>query len=327
MENSEEIQIIETSTDVIYQQDKAMIDIQVATANAYPRNLQRVIENALAIVQIDQETAKTCNYSVPRGGKSITGPTIHLAKILLQEMGNMRAEVKVISIEPKTVVSQAICWDLQKNTAIKVEVRKSIMTKTGRMNDDMITVTGNACNSIALRNAIFVVVPKQITDKVYNVAKQMITGDVSDENKLIKKRKEVFKEMMETYDVTESQVLYIVGKEATKYITPDDLMVLIGVIQAIKDGDTTVNDVFKSKSKDTVDKIKEKMRAKNAPKEKKKTDLKDTDKAYIQAKERMSKGENVMDKMNELFNLTDSQKKELITLLPEVKTDSAPTLL
>ena len=241
-----EIQNVET----IYQQDKAMVDVQIATAKAYPRNIKRSLEDAIAIVTIDKETAATCTYSVPRSGKAITGPSVHLAKILAQVWGNMRIEAKVISIEQKHVTSQAISFDLEKNLAIKVEVKRSIMTKTGRMNDDMITVTGNAANAIALRNAILSVIPKAIVDKVYKEAKNKITGDISDKTKLLARRKQVIDGLRDTYSLTEKEILSAIGKESVGNLDADDLVVLIGIGQAIVDGDTTVELAFKTPKKD-----------------------------------------------------------------------------
>jgi len=113
----------------------------------------------------------------------------------------------------------------------------------------MITVTGNAANSIALRNAILAVVPKAVVDKVYRAAKETITGDVSDENKLKAKRRQVVDGLKGTYNVTEAEVLSAVGKASLDHLTSDDLVVLIGVGTAIKDGDTTVEYAFK-KAKD-----------------------------------------------------------------------------
>lgn len=245
MENQENIKIYETSTDVIYQQDKAAIDIQISTAKAYPRNIKRAIENAIAIVTIDKETAETCTYAVPRGGKTISGPSVHLAKILAQNWGNLRVESKVVDVDAKHITSQAVAFDLENNLAIKVEVKRSIMTNKGRMNDDMITVTGNAGNSIALRNAILSVIPRAIVDKVYNEAKHKITGDVSNETKLIARRKQVFDGLKNTYSLTEAEILAVIGKASIDHVISDDLVVLIGIGQAIKDGDTTVDQAFR----------------------------------------------------------------------------------
>lgn len=256
---------------VIYQQDKAQIDVQIATAKAYPRNIKRATDNALAIVTMDVETAVTCNYSLPRGGKSISGPSVHLAKILAQCWGNMRIDAKVTGIDERHVTSESVCFDLENNLAIKTQVKRSIMGSRGRYNDDMITVTGNAANSIALRNAVLSVVPKAIIDKVYNAAKATITGDLSDKTKLIGKRKQVFDGLKDTYGLTEKEVLSAIGKAAIDHVTPDDILVLIGIGQAIKDGDTTVDQAFKKDIKPTSDAVKkaaddlaEKLKSKNA---------------------------------------------------------------
>jgi hypothetical protein len=243
----EELKIETVSASVVYEQDKAMTDVQIETAKKFPRNIKRAMENAIATVTIDTETAQTCNYSLPRGGKTISGPSVHLAKILAQTWGNMRVEAKVVAVDNTTLTSQAIAFDLENNLAIKVEVKRSIMTKKGRMNEDMQTVTGNAANAIALRNAILSVIPKAVVDKVYNSAKKAITGDLSDEEKLIKKRKAVFDGFKNSYNVTEQELLTLIGKPSIDTIDADDIVTLIGVAQAIKDGDTTVDDTFRKK--------------------------------------------------------------------------------
>lgn len=262
MENTD-IEIVSEQVDIFYQQDKAQIDVQISTAKAFPRQLKRCVENAITIATMDKETASTCTYSVPRGGKAITGPSVHLAKILAQVWGNMRIEAKVVSVDAKTITSEAICFDLENNLAIKTQVKRSIMGKTGRFNEDMITVTGNAANSIALRNAILSVIPRAVVDKVYNAAKQTITGDLSDSTKLLKKRKLVFEGLMNAYEVTEKEILSVIGKASIDHVTPDDLVVLIGTGTSIKDGDTTVELAFKrNKSepqKTSADKEKERL--------------------------------------------------------------------
>lgn len=247
MENGTEILELteQVSPQVIYQQDKAAIDVQIATAKTFQRNIKRSIDNAIAIVTMDANTAKTCTYSVPRGGRAITGASVHLAKILAQVWGNLRIEAKVVSIDATQITSEAVCFDLENNLAIKAQVKRSIMGRSGRFNDDMITVTGNAANSIALRNAVLSVIPRAIVDRVYNAAMQTITGDVSDAAKLIAKRKQVLDGLKDTYQLTEKEILSAVGKAAVDHITVEDLVVLIGIGTAIKDGDTTIEIAFK----------------------------------------------------------------------------------
>lgn len=250
---NEEIVVSELqNADVVYSQDKATIDMQISTAKAYPRNVKRALDNSIIMATMDTETAQTCSYSLPRGGKTISGASVHLAKILAQNWGNLRVEAKVISIEPKQITSQAVAFDLENNLAIKVEVKRSIVDRNGkRFNDDMIVVTGNAGNSIALRNAILSVIPKAIVDKVYNEAKNKITGDISDKTKLMAKRKQVLDGFKDVYGVSEAEVLKVIGKASIEHIDSDNIVTLIGIAQAIKDGDTSVEDMFRPKTTKT----------------------------------------------------------------------------
>jgi predicted Ser/Thr protein kinase len=62
----------------LFQQEKALIDVQVATAKQYPRNVRRCVENAVTVATLTKEIAESCTYTVPRSKKSIVGPSVHL---------------------------------------------------------------------------------------------------------------------------------------------------------------------------------------------------------------------------------------------------------
>lgn len=225
--------------------ERANIDIQVSTAKQYPRSISRCANNAVALATMDKDTAQSCGYALPRGGKPITGPSVHLAKIIAQQYGNLRAEAKVVEITDKQVVSRGTAWDLENNYAVSFEVRRSIIGRNGnRFSDDMITVTGNAANSIAYRNAIFGIVPKSITDKAYKAAQHLITGDLSDEEKLIKRRDGAIKHFVDNYAISEEEVIKLCGKHTVNQIQADEIALLLGFAQSLKDGDTTVEELM-----------------------------------------------------------------------------------
>ena len=226
--------------------ERANVDSQVATAKQYPRDLARSVNNSIAMATMDAATAQSCGYALPRGGKPITGPSVHLAKLIVSNWGNMRAEAKVVQITDKQVISRGTCWDLENNVATAFEVRRSIIGKGGkRFSDDMITVTGNAANSIAYRNAVFSVIPKAIIDKVYQAAQHYITGDLSDEEKLVARRKKCIDFFKSEYGITEDEVVMLCGKQTVNQIKADQIALLLGITQSLKDGDTTVEDLMK----------------------------------------------------------------------------------
>ena len=254
-----EIEALPIQVDAV---EKAAVDVQVSTAKAYPRNLSRVKNNVVALSTMDKKTAESCSYALPRGGKPITGPSVHLARILAQQYGNMRAEAKVVEITDKQVVSRGTAWDLESNYAVAFEVRRSISGKNGRYADDMITVTGNAANAIAYRNAVLAVIPKGITDAAYNAAQDLRTGDLSDEAKLIARRKKALDFYRDEYDIKESEVLKMLGKQSVSQIKADQIKILISTEQALKDGDTTVDELMKNIRTHSADEKKEKLKDK-----------------------------------------------------------------
>ena len=249
MEN-QELQIIETSSvEVIEAQQRAEYDIQIATAKKYPRSLQRIKDNCIAIVTMDKEIAASCRYALPRGGKNISGPSVHLARIIAQQYGNIRVDARVKQIADRQVISEAVCFDLETNYACKVEVRRSIFSKTkGRYDDDMITVTGNASNAIAFRNAVLNVVPKGITQAVYDASMKVLTGDLTDEQKIVSARTKALDFFKSEYNVSEEQVLKAMGLRSVNQIKSEQIADLRAMLQAIKDGDSTVEEMFSLKS-------------------------------------------------------------------------------
>jgi len=224
-----------------------MIDSQIATAKAYPRNVSKAIDNCIATIVRSKDVAESCVYTVPRGKGKISGPSVNLAKIMMQFYGNFRAGARVVEIEHKTLTSEAVAFDIENNVSVKIQVKRSIFGKDGRYNDDMIVITGNAANAIALRNAIFAVIPRVFVDQVYSAAEKKIIGDVSSEAKLLEARNRAVQALKDRYGVTEKEILNAIGKESVDFITKEDLVTLAGIDTSIKDGDTNVDLAFRGK--------------------------------------------------------------------------------
>lgn len=239
-------EIQQLDVEVLHQNlvEKTSVDIQVATAKRYPRNVARVRDSVVALVTMDKDTAQSCSYALPRGDKPITGPSVHLARILAQQYGNIRAEAKVVEITDKQVVSRGTAWDLENNYAVAYEVRRSIVGKYGRYSDDMITVTGNAANAIAYRNAVLSIIPKGITESALKEAQKLITGDLADDKALAERRKKAINYFNSSFGITEKEVLQLLGKQKVDQIKAKDIATLLGIQQSLVDGDTTVDDLM-----------------------------------------------------------------------------------
>jgi len=277
MKNQNDIQIIENEMPVYEQAERAAYDLQISTAKKFPRNIAKFIDNVIATVSMDEETAATCGYSLPRANKQIQGPSVHLARIIAQFYGNIRVEKKGGMISDKYITAAAMAFDLESNYALKVEARAKILDRYGnRYNEDMINTTMLATMAKAERNAIFGVIPKSFIEKAYKAAQKKLTGDLSSEQKLSAARKKMTEVFLKEFDVSETEILMIFGKTALTQINAEDIASLRGLYQSIKDGDTTVDIAFK----------REKGENEDGEEVKKKADEFDNDKEPDQKKEK-----------------------------------------
>lgn len=217
------------------------IDIQVATAKRYPRSLATFKARALEMATLDQETAESCIYALPRDGKTIEGPSARLAEILASAYGHMRVEGRPTEDDGKFITARGTAWDIQNNVLIAFETKRRITDKKGnRYKDDMIGVTANAATSIAIRNAVLKVVPKAFWGPIYDACRKAAVGDAS----TLANRRATMLTYFLKMGATNEKVFALLEVKGVEDITLDHLATLKGLATAIKDGDTTVDEAF-----------------------------------------------------------------------------------
>lgn len=233
------------SSKALEAETRAEVDYQVSTAKQYPRNLATVLKNIEYLATQDQETAESCFYAIKRDGKTITGATVRLAEIISSCWGNMRSQAKIIANDGRTITAQGMCWDLETNVAYSVEVRRKITTKTGSTyTEDMQIVSANAACSIALRNAVFKIIPMALTRKIQERIKDVMLGDGQSFEDIKQKALKHFIDQ----GITKGQILKLLERERVEDIMRDDVFILRGIATAIEDGDTTLNLAFSGKN-------------------------------------------------------------------------------
>ena len=221
--------------------NRSEIDMQISTAHKFPRSIKRFRQEALAMVTLNEQIAESCIYALPRGNKTIEGPSARFAEVVASAWGNCRAGARVVSDQGNFVTAQGIFHDLERNVAITYEVQRRITDSRGRRyNDDMIGVTGNAASSIALRNAILKGVPKAFWSEMYDAARRTVMGDI----KTLANRRAEAMAVFQRYGVLPERVFAKLGVAGEQDITLEHLVVLRGIVTAIKDGDTTAEQAF-----------------------------------------------------------------------------------
>jgi hypothetical protein len=180
-------------------------------------------------------------YALPRAGKTLAGPSVRLAEIAASAYGNLHIGARVIDIGDREVTAQGVAWDLETNLRVSVEVNRRITNKDGkRFNDDMISVTCAAASSIALRNAIFRVVPRAYINQIYDKCRLVAVGKAET---LTKRRDEILSRLAKM-GADRDRVLGALNLRGIEDIGLEHLEQLIGLGTAVKTGERTIDEVF-----------------------------------------------------------------------------------
>lgn len=214
---------------------------QVSIAKKYPREISSFKSRLASLATLDEETAASCLYCLKRGSKEIRGPSARFAELAAYAYKNIVTGARRVGVNAKDVIYQGVAHDLENNVSFSVEVSRRITDKDGkRYNDDMVTTTGNAAASIALRNAILKAIPKAYWQPVFEQARQTAIGDAST---LTDKRSKFF-DRFQQMGADQKRVLKLLGRAKLEDVTLDDLEILAGIGTSIKDGETTVDQAF-----------------------------------------------------------------------------------
>jgi hypothetical protein len=245
MSDTETIDLEVVQPTAIEAMERAQVDIQIATARKYGRTIAAVKTRMMEFATLDEETAASCFYTLPArkggDGKPLYGPSVRLAEIALASYHHMKAGSRIISDDGKFITAQAVVHDLFNNVSVSIEVKRRVTDKNGRRySDDMIATTGNAATSIALRNAVFRVVPRTLINSVYDAARQVAVGDVKS---LVTKRAKII-DRLGKMGVTLDRVLAVLGVSKLDDVGLDKMEILIGLGTSIKDGELSLEDAF-----------------------------------------------------------------------------------
>lgn len=226
---------------------KAELDTQITTARAYPRSIQTAIDNIDQLATMTEQMATECVYALPRAGKPIRGPSIRLAEIIAQCWGNCVSKARIVSIDRinKTVTAEGLFHDLQTNSMSEATHTRRISNKEGRLfNEDMISVTCNAAQSIARRNAILTGVPKVVWWHAFQRCERVIAGDVTT---LVAKRDSAIKAFA-AFGLKPEQVFQILEVKGDADIGMDELVTLRTLYGSVKSGELAIEELLAAKT-------------------------------------------------------------------------------
>ncbi len=155
---------------------------QIVMAKKFPRSIPSVMSNVLQACA-RKALAEQSQYSFPRGGTEVSGPSIRLAEVVAQSYGNLDFGVVELSQEKGVSEVMAYAWDLESNVRqTKIfKVKHEIGLKNGgtkKLTDER-DVYEKVANSGArrLRACIMGVIPSYIWDEAVEACDATLKGD------------------------------------------------------------------------------------------------------------------------------------------------------
>lgn len=190
--------------------------------------------------------AESALYAYPRGGTTVTGPSIRLAEALVQNWGNV--DFGIIELEQKNGESQVMsyAWDLETNTrqtkvfAVKHERKANGAIKKLDDPRDIYEMVANQ-GARRLRACILGVIPGDVVDAAVEACDTTLkTGNKEPLIDRVRKMVGVFQD----YGVTQPMIEGRLGHNLDA-ISEQEFVNLRKIFVSIKDGAAKRDDFFK----------------------------------------------------------------------------------
>ena len=217
----------------------------VDTAKRYPRIVADFLNDLETWSCLDEGTAVSCFYSLPRGGKKIIGASARFAELAVCAWGNIEVGTRVVGEAEGFVIVEGICRDMQKNVSRRDQVRRPILDREGeRYQQSVVESTIATATAIAGRNAILKVVPRALWEPVFNKALKLASGSGETTEE---KRRVTFEYLTVQLGVPEERLFtYLDGRKVPDW-TNDDILALRGKARLLHEGSSTVDAEFPEK--------------------------------------------------------------------------------
>lgn len=227
-------------------QSREIAEIQSAMviAQRFPRDEKICIDRILTLCQ-RQSLAQKAMYSYARGGTEICGPSINLAKAVLQRWKNCTAGIRELEDNGRESLVEAFAYDLENNYKEIKQFRVPHVrhTKKGdyRLTDprDVYELVANN-GSRRERACILSIIPSDVIDMAVDECMKTLraSADCSPEN--VKKMTDLF---LEKFGITKEQIEGRIQRRIDT-ITPAQVVSLRNIYNSLSDGMSAPEDWF-----------------------------------------------------------------------------------
>lgn len=229
---------IESSRAIAEAQGKLVI------AKRFPRDEARAYAKIIESCK-RRGLAEEATYAFPRGGQTVSGPSIRLAEELARTWGNIDYGIRELSRKDGVSEMEAYAWDLETNTSSsqKFTVRHIRDTRGGgqALTDerDIYELTANQ-GARRLRARILAILPPDIVEAALGECKKTLAGN---NDVPIADRIRRMVRSFEKYGVSAAMIEARLGHSMDNTL-PDELAELHEIFNSIKNGVSKAGDWF-----------------------------------------------------------------------------------
>lgn len=237
---------------VAIESERAIAEAQgkLVIAKRFPRDQARAYAAIIDACKRPGLAEEAC-YSFPRGGQTVSGPSIRLAEMLAANWGNIDYGIRELSRKEGVSEMEAYCWDLETNTmsSQKFTVRHIRDTRGGGVKlteeRDIYELTANM-GGRRLRARVLAILPADLIQAaVDECGKTLAGGNDLPVGDRIRNMVTAFKVLGVQPALIEKRVGH-----ALDTMTGEELGDLRKIHNSIRDGVSKINDWFGDKQAD-----------------------------------------------------------------------------
>ena len=239
---------------------RAENETQQAMAVQRPRDVRDLTKRAIDELRAFPEFAKKAYYSIPFRDKEtgetkpVEGPSIKAANALVRHWGNNASGFRVVGADEDRILVQGVFLDYETNMrrSAEMSVSRKFKSKKGEtysLDVRRLDMAIQAGGSKAVRNAILNALPAGLVEGYFAEAKRIVAkGGKVDEapatpEDIAEVREKIFTAFA-TLTVERQEVVAYISRHPELETEEAVVAHLQGVLNAIEDGQTTVDEVF-----------------------------------------------------------------------------------
>lgn len=235
--------------DMAVSREAQEVQMAMFAAKRFPRDEVSAYNRILRDCQ-RSSLAEKAMYEYPKGGQMITGPSIHLARVLARGWGNLDSGFKVLEQNARESTVMSYCWDLETNyRETKVFTVPHIReTKKGaKPLTDSREIYELIANQASRREraCILSVIPSDVVDAAVGQCGTTLAG--KSKMPLVDMIRALVKNFQEQFGVTAEMLETYIGckKEA---FSQQSVIRLKNVYNTLRDGSASVEQYFDMES-------------------------------------------------------------------------------